>query len=134
MSKKNPPLMEYTPSNLDKVSKIILCNLTQDLLTRNWIDLNNKNSVAGHCHNASGCLYRIFGCDAVNMYRGLDPSGEYHWWIQDKSGKIIDLTSSQYTKTELKNIYANAEKKGMLGFGYRKRVLKLLDAVLKSCN
>lgn len=133
MGKKNPPLMEYTSENLEIVSKLILANLSTDLLTRTWIERNKKNSVAGHCHNASGCLYKIFGCDAVKMYRGLDSSGDYHWWVVDRDGQIIDLTSSQYNKSELTKIYKSGEKMGLLGFGYRRKVLTLLDRISKLC-
>ena len=89
-------MLEYNEQNLQTVCEIIKRNLTPDLLPKKWITRNESNPAFGHCHNASGCLYKIFGSKQLSLYRGFD--GEiYHWWVQDKSGKIIDLTLEQYT-------------------------------------
>ena len=121
-------MLEYNDDNLKKVSELILKNLSSDLLPRSWLDKNEINLTFGHCHNAAGCLYKVFGSKALNMYRGFD--GEiYHWWVQDKSGKIIDLTSEQYTSIGKVPPYDKAEKAGLLGFEYKKRVLKLYERV-----
>jgi hypothetical protein len=62
------------------------------------------------------------------MYRGFD--GEiYHWWVQDKAGKIIDLTADQYYSKNRVPPYDKAEKAGLLGFEYKKRVLELFRRV-----
>ena len=62
------------------------------------------------------------------MYRGFD--GEiYHWWVQDIEGNIIDLTSDQYTSIGKVPPYDKGEKSGMLGFDYKKRVIKLFERV-----
>ena len=67
------------------------------------------------------------------MYRGFD--GEiYHWWVQDKEGKIIDLTSDQYYSKNRIPPYDKAEKAGMLGFGYKQRVNKLYERVIIDLN
>lgn len=121
-------MLEYNDKNLDLVSKIIRKNLTPDLIAKKWRQRNLNNPTFGHCHTASGCLYKIFGPKAMHMHRGFD--GEiYHWWIVDREGKIIDLTSEQYTSIGKVPPYENGEKSGMLGFDYRKRVLLLLDRV-----
>ena len=121
--------MEFNEENLKKVCELIKQNLTPDLLPKSWITRNEKNPTFGHCHNSAGCLYKIFGSKAVNMYRGFD--GEiYHWWVQDKQGTIIDLTSEQYTSIGKNPPYDKAEKAGLLGFEYKKRVLKLYDSVI----
>ena len=121
-------MLEYNDDNLKKVSELILKNLSSDLLPRSWLDKNEINLTFGHCHNAAGCLYKVFGSKALNMYRGFD--GEiYHWWVQDKAGKIIDLTSEQYTSIGKTPPYDKAEKAGLLGFEYKKRVLRLYERV-----
>ena len=62
------------------------------------------------------------------MYRGFD--GEiYHWWIVDKNGRRIDLTSEQYTSIGKIPPYDVGEKSGLLGYDYKKRVLELLKRV-----
>lgn len=76
----------------------------------------------------AGVLYKIFGSKQVKMYRGFD--GEiYHWWVQDIEGNIIDLTSDQYTSIGKVPPYDKGEKAGMLGFDYKKRVIKLFERV-----
>jgi hypothetical protein len=121
-------MLEYNDKNLDLVSKLIRKNLTPDLIAKKWQQRNLNNPTFGHCHTASGCLYKIFGPKAMHMHRGFD--GEiYHWWVVDRDGKIIDLTSEQYTSIGKVPPYENGEKSGMLGFDYRKRVLLLLDRV-----
>jgi len=121
-------MLEYNEHNLKLVSDIIMSNLTPDLLAKKWRERNSNNPTFGHCHNASGCLYKIFGPKNVHMYRGFD--GEiYHWWIVDKNGKRIDLTSEQYTSIGKVPPYDVGEKAGLLGFDYKKRVLILLERV-----
>jgi hypothetical protein len=129
MSKINPPLLPFTKRNIQKVSKSIVKHLSPDLLPKKWIEENSTNPMFGHCHTASGCFYKIFGSENVHLHRGLDPNGIYHWWIVTNDDEIIDLTSSQYKSNTLKSIYKSGEKKGLLGFGYRKKVLTLLDRV-----
>jgi hypothetical protein len=121
-------MLEYNDENLKKVTELILKNLSSDLLPRSWLDKNEVNLTFGHCHNSAGCLYKIFGSKAVNMYRGFD--GEiYHWWVQDKAGKIIDLTADQYYSKGRVPPYDKAEKAGLLGFEYKKRVNELYRRV-----
>ncbi len=124
-------MLEYTPNNLKLVSKLILNNLTPDLLPKKWIKRNEANPMFGHCHTASACLQKVFGTKVIKLYRALDDEGIYHWWAVDKEGQQIDLTSDQYYSTGRKPPYENGVKLGMLGFEYRVRVLSLLDKVLK---
>jgi hypothetical protein len=60
MPKVNPPLLDYTKKNLRIVSKSIERQLSPDLLPKKWVEINASNKMFGHCHNASGCLYKIF--------------------------------------------------------------------------
>ena len=124
-------MLEYTPDNLKLVSELILNNLTPDLLPKKWVRRNESNPMFGHCHTASGCLQKIFGTKVIKLYRAIDDEGIYHWWAVDKDGHLIDLTSDQYYSTGRKPPHENGVKSGMLGFGYRDKVLTLLDKVLK---
>jgi hypothetical protein len=121
--------MEYNEQNLQIISQIIKNNLTSDLISKKWKTKNFLNPTFGHCHNAAGCLYKVFGSKAVKMYRGFD--GEiYHWWVVDHTGKLIDLTAEQYTSIGKTPPYDKGEKAGLLGFEYKKRVLKLYERVM----
>ena len=124
-------MLEYTHDNLKLVSEFILNNLTPDLLPKKWVKRNESNPMFGHCHTASGCLQKIFGTKVIKLYRAIDDESIYHWWAVDKDGHLIDLTSDQYYSTGRKPPHESGIKSGMLGFGYRIKVLTLLDKVLK---
>ena len=121
--------IEYNDDNLKLVSDLIKKNLSPDLLPKSWIQRNARNRDFGHCHNASGCLYKIFGPDNVKLYRALDDEGIFHWWIIDKTGRLIDLTVGQYTEEGRTPPHANGEKASPLGFEYKKRVAALTKKV-----
>ena len=124
--------MEYNEENLQKVIESIRKNLSVDLLPKKMVERNingGSNGTYGHCHTASGVIYKIFGPKNVHMHRGLDDENLYHWWIVDKNGKIIDPTVEQYTLLGRIPPYADGQKAGLLGFAYKTRVLTLLDRV-----
>lgn len=124
--------MEYNEENLSRVIESIRRNLSIDLLPKKMQDRNingGSNGTYGHCHTAAGVIYKIFGSKNVHMHRALDDEGIYHWWVVDKTGKIIDPTSEQYTLLGRIPPYADGQKSGILGFEYKKRVLTLLSRV-----
>lgn len=130
MTKLVKPLLEYNKSNLRIISKLILKNLTPDLLPKKYIAQNKLNSVYGHCHNASGCLYKIFRSQNMHLYRTKDfkvkTEDFWHWWIVDRNNKIIDLTWSQYSKTYANSLYKKGIKSSLLGFNYKKEWIYFL--------
>ena len=135
----NPAKIPYNKTNLRRVIASIKRNLTSDLLPKKWVALNEKNTMFGHCHTASGCLYKIFGANHMHLYRSYDDScklvdeGMYHWWAIDTDGNLIDITASQYSKHPrlLKSLYRVGTKSGVLGFAYKQRVNTLLSRVTK---
>jgi hypothetical protein len=131
MGTRNPPLIPYTKSNLKKVIKLIEKNLSQDLLPKKYHERNSKNWAFGHCHNASGCLYKIFGSENLHMYRALDDEEIWHWWVMDRDENIIDPTATQYKASQVKKLYKQGTKASLLGFDYKKRVEILLKRVTK---
>lgn len=124
-------LLNFTQDNLNLVIDIIKQNLSPDLLPKKWVERNASNPMFGHCHTASACLQKIFGTKVIKLHRALDDEGIYHWWAVDAAGNIIDITADQYWSTKRKPPYLQGSKSGMLGFEYKKRVLKLLDKVTK---
>lgn len=127
-------MIDYNSKNLKMVSEIILKNLTPDLLPKKWVERNASNPMFGHCHTASACLQKIFGSKNIKLYRALDDEGIWHWWSVDSDGKVIDLTSDQYYSEKRVPPYESGQKASMLGFGYRIRVLTLLDKVTKELS
>jgi len=126
--------MDYNEQNLKLVSSVIRNNLTPDLLPKKWVQRNQSNPTFGHCHTASACLQKVFGSKMIRLWRGLDDEGIWHWWAVDNNGLRIDITSEQYTSQGRVPPYDVGTKSSMLGFDYRKRVLKLLDKVTKELS
>ena len=124
----------YDKENLEGVSKIIVDNLTPDLLPKKWRKRNSVNLMFGHCHTASVCLQKVFGTENIKLYRAKDDNDIWHWWCVDKNGKRIDLTADQYYKMGRTPPYEQGEKASMLGWGYKKRVEELLKRVEKGID
>jgi hypothetical protein len=52
---------------------------------------------SGHCYVASQVLYHLAGGRASGLKPcGTKHEGAQHWWLQDASGQVIDLTSAQF--------------------------------------
>ena len=81
-------MLDFNNDNLNMVSKIIVHNLTPDLLPKKWIERNNSNPMFGHCHTASACLQKIFGTKQLKLQRALDDEGIWHWWCIDKNSNL----------------------------------------------
>ena len=120
---------EYNTDNLNLACKLIVENLTPDLLPKKWVERNKPNPMFGHCHTASACLQRLFGTKNIKLYRGLDEEGIWHWWVVTKEGKKIDLTADQYYSQGRVPPYVSGTRASMLGFDYRKRAYKLMELV-----
>ena len=127
-------MFEYNKKNLKLVSKVIVKHLTPDLLPKKWVERNKSNPMFGHCHTASGCLQKVFGTKTIKLYRALDDEGIWHWWVVDVNGQLIDLTADQYYSQGRNPPYNDGQKASILGFDYRKRVLRLLDKVSKELS
>lgn len=114
-------------TNLIQTIELIKNNLTTDLLSKSWINKNAQQKMAGHCYHASAVLQDFF--PELDLYRGIDEEGEYHWWCQDGE-KIIDITAEQYTERGLTPPYKDGKKEPRLGFSYRDKVRILHDRVV----
>jgi hypothetical protein len=122
-------MLEYNEINLNMVTKVIVNNLTPDLLPKKWVERNKNNPMFGHCHTSSACLQKIFGTKQLKLNRALDDEGIWHWWCVDNNQNIIDITGNQYYSENRTPPYKDGQKASMLGFEYRKRVTKLMNRV-----
>lgn len=132
VTRRKPPLLECNERNKNKVIRSIVKNLTPDLLPKKFRKENESNPMFGHCHNASGCFYKIFSSYHVHLYRTLDDNQIYHWWIQDNDGNIIDITESQYPKAKVEKYHKRGMKASLLGYEYKKRVEILFNRVIEN--
>ena len=127
-------LISYDKENLDKVSKLIVDNLTPDLVSVKNRKRNSIERLFGHCYAASACLQKIFGTKNIKLYRAKDDEDIWHWWCVDANGKRIDLTADQYYNVGRTPPYEQGEKASILGWSYKKRVEELLERVEKELD
>lgn len=80
-------------SDID-IAKRIQDNLSDDLLKSEYIGLPNKNKYTGHCYVASESYYHLSN-EYLEVYH-LKHENSTHWFLRNKKGDIIDLTSKQF--------------------------------------
>jgi hypothetical protein len=115
----------HTPGQLDKVSKLIRLNLTDDLLSKEikkkYPDnhLRWKSPFFGHCVPATFVLLYLMDTETLEPMRGEDSEGEGHWWLRDNlSQERYDLTFDQFpTNEERESVYGTEKPRGYYGFG-----------------
>jgi hypothetical protein len=115
----------YAPDQLDKVSKLIRSNLTDDLLSKEikkkYPDnhLRWKYPFFGHCVPATFVLLYLMDTEILEPMRGKDAEGESHWWLRDNLSQVrYDLTLDQFsTNEERESIYETGKPRGYYGFG-----------------
>lgn len=82
-----------------------------------------------NCYIAFEAYYHLRG----GKDAGLKPvqgkhMGVSHWWLVDKSGEVIDITSKQFTRPV---DYSGGRGRGFLTKKPSKRAKELIDAVRK---
>jgi len=80
---------------------------------------NPKNLTKGWCYLSSATLHRFFYKE-FDLYRNecsLDED-DFHWWLQNENGDIIDLTEEQYRIFKIYNPRENGRKKSPMGQSY----------------
>ena len=125
---------------IDKSSELvrkIKKNLTPDLLKGIWKKDDPKN-YSGYCYVATEALYWMLGGPKSDYYpyvlgnkdwpEGLNP-GETHWFLKNKSDKVIDPTKEQFG--ELVVPYNKGKANGMMNYpvGGSKRCKILIDRI-----
>ena len=92
-----------------------------------------SNPYEGNCYVASRTLKKFFGRGVLMLYRTMDCNKQYHWWVETKDGRVIDLTAQQY---ELKGLpvpsrseaYKFREKQSYMKYAsYKRRSQELMD-------
>lgn len=98
---------------------------SDDLRNIKW--QGSSNYLAGHCYVASEVIYYLLG----GKKNGWTPYtykryNIVHWWIQDKSGQIIDITAKQFNKPIP---YHKGRGRGFLTKRLSKRAKQLLQRI-----
>lgn len=116
--------LEYSQAKVTFLCDAIKRSLSMDLISRQVRQACSDDHPAwrrplfGHCVPASFALLYFLDTDTLVPFRGVDPSGEGHWWLADRhSGRRFDITSCQYTDSELAHVYGTGRPKGYYGSG-----------------
>jgi hypothetical protein len=85
--------------NVQRVIARIQKALSPDLLSKDYRARAQKHPLAGHCYTASEVLFVVLGGKRKGLMAQVarDPAGGTHWWLKDKSGRILDPTHEQFT-------------------------------------
>jgi len=79
-------------------------NIPSDIDPEDEVALNqyrhSDNLTCGWCYLVSGTIHRFF-YKYFDMYR-CETDNDYHWWLQNSNGDIIDLTYEQFIKSDSK--------------------------------
>jgi len=103
----------------------IVCNLTDDLLKKEYKNITNKNKFTGHCYIASETYYHLSNIN-LKVYN-IKHENSTHWFLKDDNNNIIDITKDQFKKPVP---YQKAKRGFFLTKTPSKRSLKLIDKVI----
>ncbi len=83
-------------SSVDALAAVVASVLPPDSLKKPWRGAGD-NPMAGRCYVASEALYHLIGGKSA----GWTPmvvrhEGTTHWFLRHESGKIVDITASQF--------------------------------------
>lgn len=112
---------------LDKTADKIRSVLSDDLLKPYWRQLNAQvgaHRLKGHCYVATEAYYHACGQAKGYTPRVLTTDEGTHWWLQDESGAILDLTAEQFEKPVA---YELGRKIGFLTKAPSKRARTVLE-------
>lgn len=102
-----------------------LHHLTDDLRRPPW--RGSENHLAGHCYVASEVAYHLLGGKASEYTpQVIRHEGSQHWFLKNKSGRIIDLTAEQFDSAVP---YDRSRGCGFLTRGPSKRAQIVLDRI-----
>lgn len=123
--------------NFNLIKKLVIGNLSDSLLSKEWLEKKKQetdfHSTLGHCYLATEAAYHLLG----GKEKGWKPyylkqDGESHWFLKDKSGRILDITAEQFGEAPIR--YADARGKGFLTKAPSKRCKLLLRKIRESLD
>lgn len=105
---------------------------------RKWFR-SRRNLTRGWCLLSCATLHRFFWKE-FDLYRSpcpYDEENDYHWWLQNENGDVIDLAEEQYRISRIYELRKDGKKMGSFpGASYpargRNLALKLAEYVSAS--
>lgn len=113
---------------IKKIQEVLSPDLLKPEFRANY---DQNNPFYGHCYAASEALYHLLGGSksGYTPYRGKDELGVTHWWLQSKSGQILDPTVEQYLTVNRTPPYHNGKGGGFLTKDPSKRAQEIIKRV-----
>tara|TARA_R110000822_G_scaffold65772_1_gene160915 strand:+ start:3814 stop:4248 length:435 start_codon:yes stop_codon:yes gene_type:complete len=125
--------LEWSEENLQFAIESIKKNLTRELVPPGWRNANSRNPMGGHCHNATGALYMLFGPEYLQLWQGNSPGpngNALHFWVTVKgSDRLIDITVDQYGEEGYD--YSIGHRSTMLGHSPYYNAKEVYERVLR---
>ncbi len=120
---------------IEKLKKLIISVLSDDLLTPKYRKLKRHSVTEGHCYAASEALYHLLGGKEAGYTPQVASWNEgnekfSHWWIK-KENIIIDPTSEQFTSINKEPPYKNGKGAGFLTKNPSKRAQEIINRINK---
>lgn len=125
---------------LEKLMAEIRAVLTPDLLKGMWTSPDSKaHPTAGHCYAATSSLWVMLGgmdsgytpyVLSQRNYPELLGAGESHWYLMNRTGKVLDVTVDQFEGYPID--YSRGIANGMMAHpaGGSKRTRTIINRVL----
>ena len=124
---------EYNyPDDCKKVIQLICDNLEVKMCPTQYRELNKKNNLFGHCYHSTQALWYFFRKENFKIYSAPCPGpAEYHWWLEDHDGKILDATAGQYDLFEFGPPYEKGKESKWYGWKHRphRKTQKLMNKI-----
>ena len=89
------------------------------------------NPLFGFCYIASESLWHLLGGpkSGYTPYVARDDNGGTHWWLQSKSGDVLDPTAEQYTSIGQTPPYARSKAIGFLTKQPSRRARTIIERI-----
>ncbi|MFA6741636.1 MAG: hypothetical protein WCR78_09150 [Arcobacteraceae bacterium] len=99
----------------EEIIELVKLELIEDLIPEKFRDSKIKHPMFGHCHHSSLALYNLLGGkeQGYKLEKAIDELDIIHYWLSTKDGRIIDVTSSQYTDLNRPLPYKSKINKGV---------------------
>jgi hypothetical protein len=104
----------YTSQDVEKKYMMPFVDNIDDFLIqpRRHIFRSPRNLTRGWCLLSCATLHRFFYKD-FDLYRSECPydKNDFHWWLQNNAGDVIDLAEEQYRISRIYDLRVNGQKR-----------------------
>ena len=127
-------MKNYNDFNLEEIINKLLdsfksLEVKEQVLDKEWFDKNLESNIdsTGFCFYASEVIYRLFNGKerwTIKRISKEDFDEGPHYFLYDKlNNKILDITSDQYTKLDIKIPYEKGKGRGLQNISKKAKIL-----------